>query len=207
MAPGYFMLGYFSTIRAQNSVQAWKAMPRSSTAIIARVLYCCAVQHYGCGECYGTGSGGKRMILFQIGRLIDTAAIVAALALTLGFAGCESEPAHSSVLQQDASTNVLKTATSVPAQKPTLQPVADADSFTTTGPLVVDQQADVLAERDGRLVEVKAEIGDHVAKNQVLALLDSRELQASRAAAAAKVESLKAEVREWQAEQEVNAAD
>jgi membrane fusion protein, multidrug efflux system len=147
------------------------------------------------------------MILFQIGRLIDTAAIVAALALTLGFAGCESEPAHSSVLQQDASTNVLKPATSVPAQKPTQQPVADADSFTTTGPLVVDQQADVLAERDGRLVEVNAEIGDHVAKNQVLALLDSRELQASRAAAAAKVESLKAEVREWQAEQEVNAAD
>jgi RND family efflux transporter MFP subunit len=87
------------------------------------------------------------------------------------------------------------------------QPVSSVNSFTTTGPLVVDQQADVLAERDGRIVEVNAEIADHVVKGQVLARLDSRELEASRAAAAAKVESLKDEVREWEAEQEVDTAD
>jgi RND family efflux transporter MFP subunit len=81
------------------------------------------------------------------------------------------------------------------------------NSFTTTGPLVVDRQANVVAERDGRVVEVSAEIADHVAKGQVLALLDSRELAALRAAAAERVVSLKAEVREWKAEQEVDAAD
>jgi RND family efflux transporter MFP subunit len=85
--------------------------------------------------------------------------------------------------------------------------VSNTNAFTTTGPLVVDQQADVLAERDGRIVDVVVEIADHVTKGQVLARLDSRELQASRAAAASKVESLKAEVREWQAEQEVDTAD
>jgi RND family efflux transporter MFP subunit len=148
------------------------------------------------------------VILIRIGRrLIDPAAMAAVLALTLGLAGCDSQPAHSSVRQQSASTTGTKPATAVLAQKPVLEPVSNADSFTTIGPLVVDQQADVLAERDGRVVEINAEIADHVMKNQVLARLDSRELQASRAAAAARVESLKAEVREWKAEQEGNAAD
>jgi RND family efflux transporter MFP subunit len=71
----------------------------------------------------------------------------------------------------------------------------------------VDQQADVLAERDGRVVEVVVEIADHVQKGQLLARLDSRELEASRAAAAARVDSLKAQVREWEAEQEIDTAD
>lgn len=148
------------------------------------------------------------MILFRVGRrLIGPAAMAAVSAITLGLAGCESQPAHSSVLQQSASTPATKPANASPAQKPVQDPISNPDSFTTTGPLVVDQQADVLAERDGRVVEVNAEIGDRVVKNQVLARFDSRELQASRAAAAARVESLKAEVREWQAEQEVNTAD
>jgi RND family efflux transporter MFP subunit len=54
---------------------------------------------------------------------------------------------------------------------------------------------------------VRAQIADRVTKGQVLAVLDSRELQASREAAAAKVTSLKAEVREWKAEQEVETTD
>jgi RND family efflux transporter MFP subunit len=130
----------------------------------------------------------------------------AVLALVLSLSGCESQPAHSAVRQESTSTAAISKQPVTPAQ-PEQAPVSNADSFTTTGPLVVDQQADVLAERDGRVVEIKAEIADHVVKNQVLARLDSRELQASRAAAAAKVESLKAEVSEWKAEQEVNAAD
>lgn len=150
------------------------------------------------------------MIFSRIGRrLIVPVAMTMVLALTLSLAGCDSQSAHSSVLQQNASATDVKPATDVPApaQKPMQETISNADSFTTTGPLVVDQQADVLAERDGRVVEVNAEIADHVVKNQVLGRLDSRELQASRAAAAARVESLKAEVREWQAEQEVNTAD
>ncbi len=139
---------------------------------------------------------------------MNPAVPAAVLALVLGFTGCESQPAQSAVRQESTSTAVkLKPATATHEREPMQTPMSNADSFTTTGPLVVDQQADVLAERDGRVVEIRAEIADHVAKNQVLARLDSRELQASRAAAAAKVESLKAEVTEWKAEQEVNAAD
>ena len=38
----------------------------------------------------------------------------------------------------------------------------DAKSFSTSGPLVAEQQADVGAERDGRIVEIAVQIGDHV---------------------------------------------
>ena len=95
----------------------------------------------------------------------------------------------------------------VPAPPPSTASASDPASFTTTGPLVVDEQANIAAQRDGQIIAVRAQLADRVAKGQVLAVLDSRELQASRDAAAAKVASLKAEVREWKAEQEVETAD
>ena len=80
-------------------------------------------------------------------------------------------------------------------------------SFTTTGPLVVEQQSDVVAERDGRVTEVHVEIGDHVRKGDVLALLDDRVLQAARAEKAARIDSLRAQIDSWEAEQRSNEAD
>jgi membrane fusion protein, multidrug efflux system len=83
----------------------------------------------------------------------------------------------------------------------------EAGNFTTVGPLVVEQQADVVAERDGRVTSVSVEIGDHVRRGEVLALLDDRGLQAARAEKAAKIDSLRAQVQTWEAEQESNEAD
>jgi len=83
----------------------------------------------------------------------------------------------------------------------------DARSFTTVGPLVVEQQADVAAERDGRVTSVNVEISDHVRKGEVLALLDDRALQAARAEKAAKIDSLRAQVQSCEAEQRSNEAD
>jgi RND family efflux transporter MFP subunit len=80
-------------------------------------------------------------------------------------------------------------------------------NFTTVGPLVVEQQADVVAERDGRITAVKVEIGDHVHRGEVLALLDDRALQAARAEKAARIDSLRAQIQTWEAEQNSNAAD
>jgi RND family efflux transporter MFP subunit len=84
---------------------------------------------------------------------------------------------------------------------------AEARNFTTVGPLVVEQQADVVAERDGRVTSVSVEIGDHVRRGQVLALLDDRALQAARAEKAARMDSLRAQVQTWEAEQKSNEAD
>jgi multidrug efflux pump subunit AcrA (membrane-fusion protein) len=83
----------------------------------------------------------------------------------------------------------------------------DGRDFTTDGPLVVEQQADVVSERDGRVTAVSVEIGDHVRRGEVLALLDDRALQAARAEKAARIDSLRAQVQEWEAEQKSNEAD
>jgi RND family efflux transporter MFP subunit len=83
----------------------------------------------------------------------------------------------------------------------------EARNFTTVGPLVVEQQADVVAERDGRVTSVSVEIGDHVRRGAVLALLDDRALQAARAEKAARIDSLRAQVQTWEAEQRSNEAD
>jgi RND family efflux transporter MFP subunit len=83
----------------------------------------------------------------------------------------------------------------------------EARNFTTVGPLVVEQQADVVAERDGRVTSVSVEIGDHVRRGQVLALLDDRSLQAARAEKSARIDSLRAQVLTWEAEQKSNEAD
>lgn len=131
-----------------------------------------------------------------------------AVLLTVWFStGCRTTPVLSSA-RVDPRPSTSASSPALPAVSPASAATStESSAFTTTGPLVVDQQADVLAERDGRVVQVLVEIGDRVQKGQILARLDSRELEASRNAAAAKVDSLKAQVREWQSEQEVNTAD
>ncbi len=84
---------------------------------------------------------------------------------------------------------------------------SEARNFSTVGPLVVEQQADVVAERDGRITSVSVEIGDHVRRGEVLASLDDRALQAVRAEKAARIDSLRAQVQSWEAEQRSNEAD
>lgn len=93
---------------------------------------------------------------------------------------------------------------------PTPSPTADDHDplhFTTTGPLVAEQQADLSFDRDGRVVEVLVQVGDRVKLGQLLARLDDREAQADCAAKDARVASLKDQVKEWQAEQKVEEAD
>src|SRR5205823_13223908 len=77
----------------------------------------------------------------------------------------------------------------------------DPDSFTTTGPLVAEQQADISAERNGRIVSIKVRIGDRVKKGQLLAQLDDRELTSIYEARKARLASAKAQLDEWKSEQ------
>ena len=78
---------------------------------------------------------------------------------------------------------------------------ADPKSFTTTGPLVAEQQADIAAERNGRVVSINVRIGDHVKKEQLLAQLDDRALKSACESQKARVASAQAQLREWQSEQ------
>jgi RND family efflux transporter MFP subunit len=120
-------------------------------------------------------------------------------------AGCSQETT--------ASGPVLASSPAAPAADPPSSPAAPAPAtgegraFTTVGPLIVEQQADVVAERDGHVNAVKVEIGDHVRRGEVLALLDDRALQAARAEKAARIDSLRAQIQTWEAEQKSNEAD
>jgi RND family efflux transporter MFP subunit len=130
----------------------------------------------------------------------------AALAACVLSAGCDS---HTPAVDASAAP-----AQPTPAQPPPVSPPAqpsleraDPASFTTTGPLVAEQQADISAERNGRIESVNVKIGDRVKKGQTLAQLDDRELQAICAAHKAHMQSALAQLRGWQAEQSTAEAD
>ncbi len=119
--------------------------------------------------------------------------------------GCTQDPGSS------APAPVLASSPAAPDAEPPVRPPAPATgegrSFTTVGPLVVEQQADVVAPRDGYVTTVKVEIGDHIHRGEVLALLDDRALEAARAEKAARIDSLRAQIQTWEAEKKSNEAD
>jgi RND family efflux transporter MFP subunit len=122
---------------------------------------------------------------------------------SLALLGCSSaEPAPAPVIASSGTPAAPPPMEAQPHSAPT-----DSHGYATTGPLVVEQQADVTAERDGRVTAVKAEIGDHVRRGQVLATLDDRALQAAHAEKAAHLDSLRAQVQSWETEQKSNEAD
>jgi RND family efflux transporter MFP subunit len=124
---------------------------------------------------------------------------LASAASVLVVSGCDSRPA--------AQVNTATTVSPNPAATGATPDKQESRPFTTSGPLVAEQQADVAAERDGRIVNVAVEIGDHVQKGQILAMLDDRALRSACDSQKAKVASLKAQVNEWESEQKVDEAD
>ena len=93
----------------------------------------------------------------------------------------------------------------VAASAPKAEP-APAE-FTASGPIVVENQLDVSAQREGVITRVLADVGRHVRRGEALALLDDRQTAADRDAATAKVKSLEADVKGWEYETKVLEAD
>jgi len=132
-------------------------------------------------------------------ELVIVVAVPLAVAASIAILGCNSRT-PSAVAAASPETSAVSAAP--PASAPVPQPVAlDPKLYSTTGPLVAEQQADVAAERDGRVVAVTVQIGDHVQTGQLLAQLDDRALRAACDAKAARVASAQASVREWEAEE------
>lgn len=120
-------------------------------------------------------------------------------------AGCDSHP-QAEVAKAATSENT--TTASAPAAMPgPSSDIPDPKSFSTTGPLVAEQQADIAAERDGRVVQIAVQIGDHVKSGQLLALLDDRALRAACDGQKARIASSQAAVLGWQAEESGARAD
>jgi membrane fusion protein (multidrug efflux system) len=79
--------------------------------------------------------------------------------------------------------------------------------FTVSGPLIVEHQLDVLAQREGVIAELHSEAGAHVHAGDILAQFDDRQLVADLEAARAKTRSIEADLKNWEAEAKVMQAD
>jgi len=83
----------------------------------------------------------------------------------------------------------------------------NGETFVASGPVVVENQVDVAALRDGVVVSILAQPGAAVHQGQLLAKLDDRQISADLDAASARVRSLEANLQNWEAETKVLQAD
>ena len=107
-----------------------------------------------------------------------------------------------------APTEVAAVAPVQPAQPAVSGPVAPSNyDYTASGPIVVENQVDVAAQREGLVVQILAETGTPVRKGQALAKLDDRQILSDLEAARAKTASTEADLNNWKAEAKVLEAD
>jgi RND family efflux transporter MFP subunit len=133
-------------------------------------------------------------------RCLPAVASVLAVASALfTSSGCSS---HSQPPTAAAAEVPAAAATPAPAT-----PSNDPKAFSTTGPIVAEQQADIAAERPGRIASINVQIGDRVKAGQLLASLDDRLLQSQYAAQKAHIASAQAQVHEWESEEETAKSD
>jgi RND family efflux transporter MFP subunit len=126
-------------------------------------------------------------------RCIAIGSVIAVLACS----GCSSSRQTSVV----AAAPVQEEAAAQPSS------VQTESVFVASGPIVVENQVDVAALRDGVVVSILAQPGTPVHQGQFLAKLDDRQISADVQAAAAKVRSIEANLKNWQAETKVLQAD
>lgn len=125
-----------------------------------------------------------------------------ALSLCLSVA-CTSSPESS-----PATVSAAETATqSVHTQSPAASNSPRQTDFVASGPIIVEDQVDVAAQRDGIIAKIMAEPGTPVKKGQLLAALDDRQISADLEAARAKTRSTEADLKNWEAEAKVLEAD
>lgn len=107
-------------------------------------------------------------------------------------------------------TNAAAPPSAVPPQQ---RPATPADnetadrSLTVSGPIIVEHQVEMTAQRDGVVKKIYADAPAWVKTGTLLADLDGRQIEANLAAARAKTRSIEADLKNWEAEAEVLKAD
>jgi HlyD family secretion protein len=127
--------------------------------------------------------------------------LLALVSATLVFQGCSSvAPAKDDTALAAAPQPAKVSAPSTPAR-------TSDEAYVATGPIVVENQVDVLAQREGLIRQIFVDVGASVQKGTLLAQLDDTELSAMHDAAEAKVHSCEADLKDWQAETKVAEVD
>jgi len=108
------------------------------------------------------------------------------------------------------SHDPVPAALAAPASQPAsvaTPPVSSDTRYTASGPIVVENQVDVSAQRGGVVVEIFVEPGTRVHKGQLLAKLDDRQVTADLEGARAKTASTEADLNNWKSEAKVLESD
>ena len=108
---------------------------------------------------------------------------------------------------EDSRPTVVAASTSPSPSVPPHQPAAAERFFVASGPLVVENQVDVGAQKEGMIAAIFAEPGTRVKKDQRLAQLDDRQVLANLEAARARTRSTAADLHNWEAEAKVLDSD
>jgi membrane fusion protein, multidrug efflux system len=120
------------------------------------------------------------------------------LALALFLIGCSDKDTGGGI-PTPASAATLRPLASVPA--------ADDNQFSVSGPLIVEHQLELLAQRDGVVSKLFQDAGGRVRSGEMLAQLDDRQLSADVEAAHARTLATEADLNNWKAEAKVLAVD
>jgi RND family efflux transporter MFP subunit len=98
-------------------------------------------------------------------------------------------------------------APSLPSTKAAPAAEAADTSLTVSGPIIVEHQVEITAQRDGVMAKIFYDAPARVKSGVVLAQLDDRQIAANLEAARAKSRSIAADLKNWESEAEVLKAD
>ena len=94
-----------------------------------------------------------------------------------------------------------------PAAAPPSPAPPSADVYLASGLIVVENQLDIAALRDGVISRIAADTGEFVHKGELLASIDDRQLSAQHDSAAAKVLSVGFDEKNWEAKVSMEETD
>jgi len=108
----------------------------------------------------------------------------------------------------ETTAPAVTNAASTPPTPKGAVPVEAADTgLIVSGPIIVEHQVDITAQRDGVLAKIFFDAPARVKGGTILARIDDRQIAANLEAARAKSRSIAADLRNWQSEGEVLKAD
>ena len=108
---------------------------------------------------------------------------------------------------KDNATNGTAVAATRPARENAVNTAVTTDYYETSGPIVVENQVEILAQHDGVVAQIFVETGKEVKNGDVLAQLDDRQMRAERDVAQSKVKSLEANMKAWESEAKIYQSD
>jgi RND family efflux transporter MFP subunit len=111
----------------------------------------------------------------------------------------------------DSKPDATAVTSAAPLPAPVTKITAPAEtgeaSLAVSGPIIVEHQVELTAQRDGILEKIFFDAPARVKSGTILARLDDRQIAANLEAARAKSRSIEADLKNWQAEAEVLKAD